>query len=61
MFMLKPSRADGLALRDRLAGVPESLLGCHGLGVAEGAALRDQLAALTTSLELGSSPGPLTG
>jgi len=59
--MLKPSRADGLALRDRLAGVPESFLGCLGLDVAEAAALRDQLAALTTSLELGSSPGPLTG
>ena len=53
--------ADGLALRDRLAGVPASFLGCLGLDVAEAAALRDQLAALTTSLELGSSPGPLTG
>ena len=50
--------ADGLALRDRLAGVPESFLGCLGMDVTEASALRDQLAALTTSLELGPSlPG----
>ena len=43
--------ADGLALRDRLAGVPESFLGCLGLEVAEASALRDQLLALTAALE----------
>ena len=43
--------ADGLALRDRLAGVPESFLGCLDMDVAEAGALRDQLAALTTALE----------
>ena len=43
--------ADGLALRDRLAGVPESFLGCLGLDVVEASALRDQLAALTAALE----------
>ena len=43
--------ADGLALRDRLAGVPESFLGCLGLEVAEAAALRDQLLALTAALQ----------
>jgi MarR family transcriptional regulator, organic hydroperoxide resistance regulator len=42
---------DGLALRDRLAGVPESFLGCLDMDVAEAGALRDQLAALTTALE----------
>jgi MarR family transcriptional regulator, organic hydroperoxide resistance regulator len=47
--------AAGLALRDRLAGVPESFLGCLGMDVDEASALRDQLAALTTALELGSS------
>jgi DNA-binding MarR family transcriptional regulator len=43
--------ADGLALRDRLTGVPESFLGCVGMDVAEAGALRDQLAALTNALE----------
>ena len=42
---------DGLALRDRLAAVPESFLGCLGLDVAEASALRDQLLALTAALE----------
>ena len=43
--------AGGLALRDRLAGVPESFLGCLSLEVADASALRDQLLALTTALE----------
>jgi DNA-binding MarR family transcriptional regulator len=47
--------ADGLALRDRLAGVPESFFGCLGLNVDEVGALRDRLAALTTALELGAA------
>ena len=42
--------ADGLALRDRLAAVPESFLACLGMGVAEAGALRDQLTALTAAL-----------
>jgi MarR family transcriptional regulator, organic hydroperoxide resistance regulator len=42
--------ADGLALRDRLAAVPESFLACLGMGVAEADALRDQLTALTDAL-----------
>jgi DNA-binding MarR family transcriptional regulator len=43
--------AEGLALRDRLAAVPESFLACLGMGAAEATALRDQLVALTASLE----------
>jgi len=43
--------ADGLALRDRLAEVPQSFLNCLGMDPAEAGALRDQLAALMTSLE----------
>jgi DNA-binding MarR family transcriptional regulator len=46
--------AEGLALRDRLAAVPESFLACLGMGVADATALRDQLAALTVSLEAGA-------
>jgi hypothetical protein len=45
--------ADGLALRDRLATVPESFLACLGMDVADASALRDQLTALTTFLEDG--------
>ncbi len=47
--------AKGLALRERLADVPESFLGCLGMDVDEAGALRDQLAALTTSLGPGSA------
>ena len=46
--------AEGLTLRERLAGVRESFLGCLGLDVPEADALRDQLAALTASLERGT-------
>lgn len=42
---------EGLALRDRLAAVPESFLACLGMNVPEAEALRDQLTALTASLE----------
>src|SRR3984957_651408 len=42
--------ADGLALRDRLAAVPESFLACLGMDVAEACTLRDQLTALTAAL-----------
>jgi MarR family transcriptional regulator, organic hydroperoxide resistance regulator len=42
--------ADGVALRDRLAEVPQSFLHCLGMDPAEAGALRDQLAALTASL-----------
>lgn len=42
---------EGLALRDRLAAVPESFLACLGMGAPEATALRDQLVALTASLE----------
>jgi MarR family transcriptional regulator, organic hydroperoxide resistance regulator len=45
--------ADGLALRDRLAAVPESFLACLGTDPSVAGALRDQLAALTASLEAG--------
>jgi DNA-binding MarR family transcriptional regulator len=50
--------ADGLALRDRLAAVPESFLACLGMDIPEASALRDQLAALTASLEVGARPSP---
>jgi MarR family transcriptional regulator, organic hydroperoxide resistance regulator len=43
--------AEGAALRDRLAGVPESLLACLGMDVGRAGALRDELAALTAALE----------
>ena len=46
--------ADGLALRDRVAAVPESFLACLGLDVARASALRDQLTALAASLEAGA-------
>jgi DNA-binding MarR family transcriptional regulator len=44
--------AQGLAVRDRLAAVPESFLGCLDLDVTGASALRDQLTALTASLEV---------
>jgi len=43
--------AEGLALRDRLAAVPESFQSCLDMDLAEAAALRDQLTALTAALE----------
>jgi DNA-binding MarR family transcriptional regulator len=43
--------ADGLALRDRLAAVPEAFLACLGMDVADAGALRDQLTELTAFLE----------
>ena len=46
--------AEGLALRDRVAAVPESFLACLGMDVAGASALRDQLTALTASLEAGA-------
>jgi DNA-binding MarR family transcriptional regulator len=45
--------AEGLALRDCLAAVPESFLACLGIEVVEASTLRDQLTALTASLEAG--------
>ena len=42
--------ADGIALRDRLAEVPQSFLHCLGMDPGEAGALRDRLAALTASL-----------
>jgi DNA-binding MarR family transcriptional regulator len=45
--------AEGLALRDRLAAVPESFLACLGMDVADAGALRDQLTELAASLEDG--------
>jgi MarR family transcriptional regulator, organic hydroperoxide resistance regulator len=46
--------AEGLALRDRLAAVPESLLACLGLDVTDVGTLRDKLTALTASLKAGA-------
>ena len=46
--------ADGLALRDRLAAVPESFLACLGMEITDASTLRDQLTALTASLEAGA-------
>jgi DNA-binding MarR family transcriptional regulator len=46
--------AEGLALRDRLAAVPQSFLECLGVDVSEAIALREQLTALTASLEAGA-------
>jgi DNA-binding MarR family transcriptional regulator len=43
--------AGGLALRDRLAGVPLSIASCLGMDLSEVSALRARLAALTESLE----------
>jgi DNA-binding MarR family transcriptional regulator len=43
--------ADGLALRDRLAAVPESILSCLGMDLPDAIALRQQLTVLTASLE----------
>ena len=45
--------AEGLALRDRLAAVPESFLACLGMDVADAGALRDQLTELAAALEDG--------
>jgi DNA-binding MarR family transcriptional regulator len=42
--------ADGVALRDRLAAVPQSFLHFLGMDPAEAGALRERLAALTASL-----------
>ena len=42
--------AEGLALRDRLAAVPESFQACLGMDIADASTLRDQLTALTASL-----------
>jgi DNA-binding MarR family transcriptional regulator len=42
---------EGLALRDRLAAVPESFLALLDMDAPEATALRDQLVALTASLE----------
>ena len=42
---------EGIALRDRLASVPEAFMACLSVDVNGVQALRDQLAALTTSLE----------
>jgi DNA-binding MarR family transcriptional regulator len=46
--------AAGLALRERLATVPESFLGCSGMDLPEATALRDRLTELTASLEAGA-------
>jgi DNA-binding MarR family transcriptional regulator len=46
--------AEGLALRDRLAAVPESLLACLGMDIARAGALREELAALTAALQAGA-------
>jgi MarR family transcriptional regulator, organic hydroperoxide resistance regulator len=43
--------ADGLALRDRLATVPESFFACLGMDPSEVGALRDRLTTLTAALE----------
>ena len=45
--------AEGLALHDRLAAVPESFLGCLGIDASEASELRDRLTTLTASLERG--------
>jgi MarR family transcriptional regulator, organic hydroperoxide resistance regulator len=42
---------EGIALRDRLASVPQSFLHCLGMDPAEAGGLRDQLTALMASLE----------
>jgi MarR family transcriptional regulator, organic hydroperoxide resistance regulator len=45
---------EGVALRGRLAAVPESFLACLGMDVAGAGELRDQLTALAASLEAGA-------
>jgi DNA-binding MarR family transcriptional regulator len=42
---------EGVALRDRLAAVPESFMACLGLDGPVAVTLRDQLTALTATLE----------
>jgi MarR family transcriptional regulator, organic hydroperoxide resistance regulator len=46
--------AQGLALRDRLAAVPQSFLACLGMDDTQARALREELAALTVALEMGA-------
>jgi len=46
--------AEGVALRDRLAAVPESFLACLGMDAGGAGALRDQLTALAAALEAGA-------
>ena len=46
--------AEGVALRDRLAAVPESFLACLGMDADGAGALRDQLTALAAALEAGA-------
>ena len=43
--------AEGLALREHLAAVPESPLACLGMDPAEAGTLRDRLAELTAALD----------
>ena len=43
--------AEGLALRERLADVPETLRACFGMDVAEAGLLRDQLTELTAAVD----------
>jgi DNA-binding MarR family transcriptional regulator len=45
---------EGVALRDRLAAVPESFLACLGMDVAGASELRDQLTTLAAALETGA-------
>jgi DNA-binding MarR family transcriptional regulator len=47
--------AEGLALRERLAAVPETLGACMGMDVAEVGLLRDRLTELTAALDSRSS------
>jgi MarR family transcriptional regulator, organic hydroperoxide resistance regulator len=42
---------EGLALRDRLAAVPTSILSCLGMDLPDAVALREQLTELTATLE----------
>jgi MarR family transcriptional regulator, organic hydroperoxide resistance regulator len=46
--------AEGLALRDRVAAIPESLQACLGMDVARAGALREELTALTAALQAGA-------
>jgi DNA-binding MarR family transcriptional regulator len=43
----------GLALRDRLASIPHSLLRCLGMDATEADSLRERLVALTAALDSG--------
>jgi DNA-binding MarR family transcriptional regulator len=52
--VLVTATAEGLALRDRLAAVPESFFACLGMDVARASTLRDELIALTATLEVGA-------